>query len=176
MPAAFLVPTSLGLLDDITCNGTTVVDWPNLPQGYKHLFVVWNCNTQSGAGADVLMLAFNADRTASYGYAGYFGGSVAVGPFSAAAQGQGRFGVAPGVPGGATFVWASGQLWLPDYSSALHRQSWLSTSWRNDGGGFGMEMVGGDKLTIAAVSRLQLFAASGAQLTNGSRFTLYGVR
>lgn len=164
VPMWNLVPGSLSPIQDVILGAAAAsVDFPNIPQAFAHLMLMFNA-TRDQATADFVTWAVNGDVTAANYSAQFLQGIIAAASASTAANRN------VAVLGGtARPLSGGGQLSIPNYTGG-GRHSIFGVSYANQN----LAIVGNDYATAGAITRLT-FAAGAGNFVAGSRFTLYGV-
>lgn len=178
-----IVPPSLQFLKRVVTNAQPNVQFLSIPPSYTNLFITWWAKSDTAGANDVMAMRFGTanlgafDAGANYSYGLLNSGSAApTNAGSGAGQTFYRFGICNGVAGGANFQFSGGTIWIINYAFTNGRKIINSTGWRDDAG-WGMEDGRGTWVgdNTHAVDRVQFLLTSGAQITNGSVFSLYAV-
>jgi hypothetical protein len=164
------------LADSTLSVAAASIDFTGLSQSYNHLWFVLHCRSAQAAVTDTLLLRFNADNSAVYEVQ-YQNGLATT---SSAAESLTQTGFwASVVPGASATAnrYGGGTLFAPNYALAHHKEL-VSTIGAPTGTATGTVynyVLTGVWPNTAAVTQATFLLSSGANLTAGSRVTVYGL-
>lgn len=179
MPTAAVSRTaiadSMTLVYDQTLSADAAsFDVQNIPQGYKHLFVVANLRTTEAVAQSTVRLKINNDAGANYDHQ-TAGGTNTSTSISANAGGNDLGYIIPGASA-ASGVFGPILFFIPDYAGVVGEKDFIEIGGFADesaANSFAATKIGHWRNTVA-INRITLAAGSG-NLLSGSRLTIYGM-
>lgn len=158
--------------------GTSTVTFNNIPQFYTDLSVTISSRTDFAShNALTGAIRFNGDSATNYSYTLLFGNGA--NSFSSRAS-SATFaeGIVSTAATATSNVFASTALYLPNYTNTNFKSFSVEATPETNAASFtlsGLMMTAGLWRNTAAVSSITLFPGGGANFTQHSTFSLYGI-
>lgn len=186
-----LTRKGLVLVGDAELNADGQIAFSSIPQSHQTLMLVGYVRCASALTESTAVLTFNGDTGANYDAQRVVGvgSSWSANPFSPAnnvidlsatvglAQTELHLGVAPAssAPAG---LYASVQVWIPDYASSSKNKAVISTVISKSGqlnASYDLTHLNGHWRSNAAITSLKVAETGAGLLDGGSRLTLYAL-
>lgn len=164
------------IADVLLASPQATIDFASIPQGYAHLFLVFQ-GRHSGAAPDVMAIRFNGDSGANYDFEKVQPNGSTTTSFEFLAQTSLQSYNLPGTNAPGTTP-GSVVVDIPNYAATAfektcHLEAFMKTTLV--AGAMYDQFLGGTWRSTAAINRITLSTNSGSSFVAGTRVTLYGI-
>lgn len=178
IPSAGTGTGAITQIETSTLGAAGTFDFQSIPGTYLSLRVEFQLRGTDAGALDSLRMRFNNDTTNKY-YTEKCDGTAATFNVSELIVASSLYlGIIPAAGAGSANLTACGYVEIPNYASTSWYQGWISHFGFGVSGNSGdthLELSSGWWESNAAVTRVQLFGATTANLAIGSIATLYGI-
>jgi len=170
--------SAMTLLSTTTRATDGTFDIQSISQSYNDLMLMCLVRGTDAGALDSLRMRFNNVSTATYGsqLVDSTGTTVAAKQDNDATSLQAAEWISAG--GAAANLFSAVQIWIPGYTSTTWAKQFVSTSFLPitvSNAGRGIDLQGGFTAATTAVSRIQLFGGTTANLLTASTVRVYGI-
>ena len=159
----------------VGAGGVASVDFTNIPQGYKHLQIRW-IGQHAGANVNVsLAIQFNGDTGSNYVQHRLYGDGSSAQAVSATSTTFIRSDRLNS-PTSASSIFGVGIIDILDYANVYKFKTIRSLGGVDSNGSGFIALDSGLWMNTAAISSIKLYGADPGNLSQYSRFSLFGVK